>query len=238
MLKRLLGLGVVVGLLFTVAPSAHASTDVVAHQGYGGSYTTAARQGATLEGDMQLTEDNKVVIYHNARLSRVCFGKSLIKTLTWRQIHACDAKVIQLGTLLNIAKSNGVKVSLEFKSNGGKKWTKSRMRIVKRELSKYSMLNHRTEMYSFSYSLMKRWRSVTKRTLSGLNVNKASKLSPTKIKRAGGRVAVSDAIVNREKVQWLRGKGIYVSIYTARTQAQLQRMKAMGPNEIITDIHF
>lgn len=242
MFKRLVGCVVGVALSLSVAPHAFATPDVVAHQGYGHStaysYASAARTGATLEGDLQLTKDNKVVVYHDARLERKCKGKTLIKKLKWKQIRKCDPTVIQLGTLLGIAKSRHAKVSLEFKANGGKKWTKKKMKKVYRELRKHGMLNHNTEIYSFKTYHISKWRSIGGwRTLTGLNVNSRGGLSPSYLKRYGGRVAIKNSIVSAETVKRLQDNGIYVAIYTAN-RANMKSIQDKNPDAIITDIRI
>jgi glycerophosphoryl diester phosphodiesterase len=238
-LSRLIGLIVAVGLLLSIAPPADANPDTVAHQGYAGSYSSATRSGATLEGDIQWTKDNKPVISHDARLHRKCKGKTLIKKLKWNQIRKCDRSIIRLETLVAIGKANHVDISIEFKNNGGKKWTRGKMKKVYRILARGGMLRG-TEVYSFKPYLISKWRGVDKRhdTKTGLNVNTRSGLNPAAIKRAGGRVAVRMDLVNADKVKWLQNQGIYVAIYTVRSDAQLARVRAMKPDAIITDIRI
>lgn len=243
MFKRLVGCVVGVALSLSVAPHAFATPDVVAHQGYGHStaysYASAARTGATLEGDLQLTKDNKVVISHDARLPRKCRGKMLIKKLKWSQIRSCDRNIIRLETMATIANNYNVDISLEFKKNGGKKWTKKKMKKVYRILASKGMLRH-TNMYSFNYGYIVKWRKIDKRryTKTGLNVNTRSGLNVSRIKKAGGRVTVRMDLVDANKVRYLQSNGIYVSVYTVRNQAQLARVKAMNPNAIVTDIRI
>jgi glycerophosphoryl diester phosphodiesterase len=45
-------------------------------------------------------------------------------------------------------------------------------------------------------------------------------------------------LVNADKVKWLQNQGIYVAIYTVRSDAQLARVRAMKPDAIITDIRI
>lgn len=237
--------GIIVGgfLLAGCVTVAQATPDSIAHRGYGHStysqYNRAANSGAILEGDIQITKDNKFVIHHDARLKKKCRGTTKISKLKWSQIHRCDSKVIQLSTLLGIAKLKGVNVSLELKANGGKKWTTVKMRSVYRVLSKFGMVEN-TEIYSFKGGHISKWKKMQSgyrfKTMTGLNINKVGDINSSKIKRYGGRASIKMSILNRDRVESLQNDGIYVSVYTVHNQRELAKAQALEVDGIISDI--
>lgn len=226
----------------TMAPPAEAAgIDYVAHRGHGdstaASYVTAARAGAVLEGDLQLTRDNVVVIAHDARMHGRCAGTK-IKNRTWAQVHRCDSKIITLGSLIKIARTNRVRLSIEFKANGGKTWTKPKMRKVYRALAANKMVGS-TEVYSFHTYHISKWRSVMRgkaKTRTGINVNRLADLNATKIKKYGGRVAARMDLLTPARVKALQASGVYVMGYTARTSEQVEFLRGLRVNGIVSDI--
>lgn len=219
---------------------AHAAPDVIAHRGMGtstsSSYWAAARERAdVLEGDVQITKDNRFVISHDATLHRGgkrCSGKK-IKTLTAGQVRRCDPKVIPLKTLVDIGKRTGVRLSLEMKVNGGKSWTKKRMRKF-RSIVEARGMQRRTTVYSFSPAVATRFRGIgTHGIRTGLNTQRPVSIATARA--TGNDLVMPLSSVSESLVQWYHANGVRLSIYTTRTDEQDRAACELGVDGIVTD---
>ena len=236
----MVGIALIIGI--GTLPASARGIDEVAHRGYGHStaaeYQRAGSARSILESDLQLTRENVVVIAHDARLRGRCAGMR-ISSMTWPDVHACDPKIITLDALLRTATRYGVRAWVEFKDNGGKKWTNTHLRTVYRRIAAHGMLR-RTEVYSFVPSLVAKWRKIDRKryTKTGININTIARLTTGTIRKYGERAAVKLELLTPRKVASLRDAGLYISVYTVDTPAEMNRARALRPNAIVSNIPF
>lgn len=161
---------VVLGLLAPPATAARAGNfNAIAHRGYHAHHTentvgalkAAHRHHATaVEGDVRLTRDRKMIMMHDRTLRRTtrCRGSVHRHTRHWIKRHCRTndgSRVPTLRDYLGAARHRRMNLMLELKSDPRGRWTKHRVRVLKRLVYTRHM-RHRVTILSFNARLLRR----------------------------------------------------------------------------------
>ena len=243
--------------------SPHPRPFVVAHRGASGSapentlaaFALAFDEGAhAIELDARLTADRKVVVFHDARLSRTTNGTGRVSDASaaalrqhsaggWFSEEFADERVPFLEEVLELAagESAGVNVELKFDSRGDDPGPLVRracgviadsLRIPGREGS--------VLVTSFHHRALELQRRIAPAIDTGVLVYPPGVPATSGVKFAGrigaGWVVYSGANIRRAFVAKARAAGLMTMEYTVNTRVRLRRTLRMGVDGVITNV--
>lgn len=234
---------------------------VVAHRGASGSapentlaaFARALADGAhALELDARLTSDRKVVVFHDATLSRTTGGKGRVSDSTagsirrlsagrWFSEEFADERVPLLEEALELAGPNaGVNVELKYDSRREDPAPLvHRACGVIREFTRLSGNPASILVSSFHHRALALQRSAVPGVATGVLV-----YPPGVPATSGVRVALrigatyliySGGNIRRAFIEKARGAGIHTMEYTVNTTARLRRSVRYGVDGVITN---
>lgn len=108
---------------------AHRGASYLAPENTLPAFLLAIEQGAdSIELDVHLSADNKIVIIHDEKIDRTSTGRGRVKDMTLKELrsydYTCgfrkkydDVHILQLFEVLDIAKENNIQLNIELKNN-------------------------------------------------------------------------------------------------------------------------
>ena len=210
------------------------------------SSAIAARADA-VELDVRLTEDNEVVVMHDARLQRTTNGKGKVSERSLEYIRSLSAgmlfgeqfaeeRVPTLDEVFQLVRGR-VGVNVEFKQEG----TIPNLELLRRTLS--IIKNHRAERYtmlsSFNHALIRHVRNYNRTIITGVLQHpfKPFYQSPVQqTKRAGAQFFItSKKGVMKKTCLKLHTNNLCSGIYTVNSEKELAKMIRYGVDCIISN---
>ncbi|WBF53994.1 glycerophosphodiester phosphodiesterase family protein [Macrococcoides canis] len=246
----------------------------IAHRGASGTtpentleaFNRARFLGAdTLELDIQLTKDNRLVVMHDKTLDRTTNGSGYIKNYTLKQIHQLNAGSWYVNKVPNLTQhqinrfnsqkvphldyvfyryKNSMKYLIETEKSGT--WTPYMETELVNAMRKYGMLttdnlrNKRVVVQSYSPASLKRIKAldsrISTRLLCGTGVlNKMTYTQLKEVRKYADSVTTSYKDLSPQKVDMLRQLGMGTYVFTVNDYNNLRRVNNTNVMGIITD---
>ena len=206
-----------------------------------------------LEFDVHLTADGEPVVIHDATLDRTTTGHGAVRSITLARLHAVRLldragvpsadTVPTLGQVLELARPTPVAVLPEIKLDLARApYPDVEPRVVAL-LRTHGMLD-RAVVQSFDDETLRRVRALapTLRTMLLINrvrvsTHAAASGDPIRWARDVGAtdLGIDFRLVDAQLVSAARVGGVKVSVWTVNTDADLQRMGALGVDLVMSD---
>lgn len=224
-------------------------TQITAHRGFSGiapentvySFGSAVESGADyIELDVQLTKDNQLVVFHDKTIDRTTDGKGKLSDYTYDELlkfsvgewygkeEYNDAKIMLLSEVLELF-SDDILFNIEIKNSGNVVRTAE---ITAETVQEYG-IEDSCYITSFSYSALKKVKSINPDIKTGIIVNTAvSAFSQLQYTDA---VSMNYLFVNHTAVTSVHQNGKKLFVWTVNRTEDIQKMVAMGVDNIITN---
>ncbi|MBP5379968.1 MAG: glycerophosphoryl diester phosphodiesterase membrane domain-containing protein [Ruminococcus sp.] len=226
-------------------------THVTAHRGFSKkapentlpAFQSAMDYGADfIELDVQLTRDDQLVVIHDDKLDRTTDGKGLVKNYTYEELTRLsagswfgkenefdDVKIPLLSEVLDLVGKN-IMLNIEIKKSGNPKATAEK---VVEMIEEYGIVNS-CYITSFSYPALKKVKQLNPKIKTAFIANLATSTSYAQLPYIDA-VSMNYLFVNQSVVNTAHHHGKRVFVWTVNRQSEMQKMMALGVDNIITD---
>lgn len=226
-------------------------TQVTAHRGF--SYAApentmyafeyALESGADyIELDVQLTADEKVVVFHDEKLDRVTNGTGKLHEYTYAELQELSAGCkfkksdefinAEIPLLSDVFETIGDKIlyNIEIKDKGNTSLTTQKTVEL---IEKYRLENS-CYITSFSYNVLKDVKKINPEIKTGLIANSTAVTSFSRL-RSIDALSLNHIFVNSATVNMAHQNGKRVFVWTVDNTSDMQNMIALGVDNIITN---
>lgn len=226
-------------------------TQVTAHRGFSKAApenTLPAFQAAIdcgadyIELDIQLTADDRLVVIHDDKLDRTTNGKGLVEKRTYEQLRTLsagswfsedgefdDVGIPLLSEVLELA-GNDIMLNIEIKKSGDPKKTAEKAVEL---IEEYGIVNS-CYVTSFSYPALKKVKQLNPKIKTAFIANLATATSYAQLPYIDA-VSMNYLFVNQSVVNSAHHHGKRIFVWTVDRQSEMQKMMALGVDNIITD---
>ena len=226
-------------------------TQVTAHRGFSRkapentlpAFQAALDCGADfIELDVQLTKDGELVVIHDDKLDRTTDGKGYVKNYTYAELMELsagswfgkenefdDVKIPLLSEVLDLIKKD-IMLNIEIKKSGNPKATAEK---VVELVEEYGVVNS-CYVTSFSYPALKKVKQLNPKIKTAFIANLATATSYAQLPYIDA-VSMNYLFVNQSVVNTAHHHGKRVFVWTVDRQGEMQKMMALGVDNIITD---
>lgn len=232
-----------VGVLSRTQVTAHRGFSHVAPENTMPAFQAAIDSGADyIELDVQLTADEQLVVFHDDRIDRTTNGKGMLKNYTYEQLQQFsagswfgkdgefdDVKIPLLTEVLDLV-GNDIMLNIEIKRSGEPK--KTAERVV--ELVKEYGIANSCYITSFSYDALKKVKQLDPKIKTGYIANLSTATSYSRLPYIDA-VSMNYLFVNQSVVNSAHHNGKRIFVWTVDRQSEVQRMMALGVDNIITN---
>ena len=192
-----------------------------------------------VEIDVQLTKDKEVVLMHDSSLERTTGEKKNVWEMTLEEIQTLDAgswhseeyvetRIPTLEDVLKVCKGE-ITINIEIK---GDKHNKGIEAKVVELIEKYD-LEKQCVVTSMSYSCLKNVKEINEKIKTGYIT--AMIYGNIYDRKFVDFLSLKSAFVTETTVQNAHSKGKEVYVWTVNSELELERMKNLGVDNIITD---
>ncbi|MDE6781846.1 MAG: glycerophosphoryl diester phosphodiesterase membrane domain-containing protein [Ruminococcus sp.] len=231
------------GIITKVQITAHRGYSTAAPENTLYAFEKAIGTGADyIELDVQLTADDKLVVFHDKTINRTTDGKGELSTYTYEELQQFsagkwfskdgefdDAKIVLLSDVLEKV-GNNILLNIEIKNHGNVRKT-AEMTV---EVIEQYGIERSCYITSFSYSALKTVKKLNPKIKTGLIANVASSTSFSQLKYIDA-VSLNYIFINSSIVNMAHQNGKRVFVWTVDNRSDIQHMIAMGVDNIITN---
>ena len=232
-----------VGVLTRTQVTAHRGFSHVAPENTMPAFEAAVSSGADfIELDVQLTSDDQMVVFHDERLDRTTNGKGQLKNQTYEQLQKlsagswfkksdefADVKIPLLTEVLD-AVGNDIMLNIEIKRSGDPKKTAAHLVDI---IEEYGLVNS-VYVTSFSYPALKKVKQLNPKIKTAFIANISTSTSYAQLPYIDA-VSMNYLFVNQSVVNSAHHNGKRVFVWTVDRQSEMQKMMALGVDNIITN---
>ena len=232
-----------VGVLTRTQVTAHRGFSHVAPENTLPAFQAAIDSGADyIELDVQLTADDQLVVFHDELLDRTTNGHGMLKNFTYEQLQQFsagswfgkdrefdDVKIPLFTEVLDLV-GNDIMLNIEIKRSGEPK--KTAERVV--ELVKEYGIANSCYITSFSYDALKKVKQLDPKIKTGYIANLSTATSYSRLPYIDA-VSMNYLFVNQSVVNSAHHNGKRIFVWTVDRQSEVQRMMALGVDNIITN---
>ena len=185
-----------------------------------------------VEIDVQVTKDDKVVVFHDYDLKRLFGYKEKIKDINYIDIIKITDCIPLLEDIFQVLSQSGTELNIEIKE------------ILKRKI----ILEHIIEMLkkydyhskvvisSFDHTILRDIKKLDSRIKTAVLIV-AKPVDPVAVVKAAGADGYhpNHSYVDREIVEACHRKGYFVNIWTVNEKEEVDYFKKMGVDGIVSD---
>ncbi len=232
-----------VGVLTRTQVTAHRGFSHVAPENTLPAFQAAIDSGADyIELDVQLTADGQLVVCHDELIDRTTNGHGMLKNYTYEQLQQFsagswfgkdgefdDVKIPLFTEVLDLV-GNDIMLNIEIKRSGEPKKTAER---VVELIEEYGIANS-CYITSFSYDALKKVKKLNPKIKTGFIANLSTATSYSRLPYIDA-VSMNYLFVNQSVVNSAHHNGKRIFVWTVDRQSEVQRMMALGVDNIITN---
>lgn len=232
-----------VGIITRTQVSAHRGFSKKAPENTMPAFQAAMDCGADfIELDVQLTRDNQLVVIHDDKLDRTTNGKGYVKDYTYDELLQLsagswfgkdnefdDVQIPLLSEVLDLV-GDDIMLNIEIKKSGNPKATAERVVDM---IEEYGIVNS-CYVTSFSYPALKKVKQLNPKIKTAFIANLATATSYAQLPYIDA-VSMNSLFVNQSVVNTAHHHGKRVFVWTVNRQSEMQKMMALGVDNIITD---
>ncbi|WP_297961589.1 glycerophosphodiester phosphodiesterase family protein [uncultured Ruminococcus sp.] len=232
-----------VGLLSRTQVTAHRGFSRVAPENTLPAFQAALDCGADyIELDVQLTADDVLVVFHDDKLDRTTDGKGKLSNYTYDQLMEFsagswfgkdgefdDVRIPTLEEVLDLV-GKDIMLNIEIKRSGNPKRTAEKTVEL---IEEYGIVNS-CYVTSFSYPALKKVKQMNPKIKTAFIANLATATSYSQLPYIDA-VSMNYLFVNQSVVNSAHHNGKRIFVWTVDRQSEMQKMMALGVDNIITD---
>lgn len=232
-----------VGILSRTQISAHRGFSHKAPENTLPAFQAAIDCGADyIELDVQLTADDQLVVFHDESLERTTNGKGKLSDYTYEQLQELsagswfgkngefdDVRIPLFTEVLDLVGRNAL-LNIEIKRSGDPKKTAER---VVELIEQYGIVNT-CYITSFSYPALKKVKQLDPKIKTGFIANLFTATSYAQLPYIDA-VSMNYLFVNQSVVNSVHRNGKRIFVWTVDRQRDVQKMLALGVDNIITN---
>ncbi|MBO7474468.1 MAG: glycerophosphodiester phosphodiesterase, partial [Ruminococcus sp.] len=195
-----------------------------------------------IELDVQLTADDQLVVIHDDKLDRTTNGRGLVINRTYEQIKELsagswfgsdgefnDAEIPLFRDVLELV-GKDIMLNIEIKKSGDPKKTAEKAVEL---IEEYGIVNS-CYVTSFSYPALKKVKQLNSKIKTAFIANLATATSYAQLPYIDA-VSMNYLFVNQSVVNSAHHHGKRIFVWTVDRQSEMQKMIALGVDNIITD---
>ena len=232
-----------VGIITRTQVSAHRGFSKKAPENTIPAFQAAMDCGADfIELDVQLTKDKQLVVIHDDKLDRTTDGKGFVRNHTYDELMQLsagswfgkdnefdDVQIPLLSEVLDLV-GKDIMLNIEIKKSGDPKATAE---SVVDMIEEYGIVNS-CYVTSFSYPALKKVKQLNPKIKTAFIANLATSTSYAQLPYIDA-VSMNYLFVNQSVVNTAHHHGKRVFVWTVDRQSEMQKMMALGVDNIITD---
>ena len=232
-----------VGIISRTQVTAHRGFSKVAPENTMPAFQAAIDCGADyIELDIQLTADEQLVVIHDDKLDRTTNGKGLVEKRTYEQLKKLsagswfsedgefdDVEIPLFSDVLELT-GNDIMLNIEIKKSGDPKKTAEKAVEL---IEEYGIVNS-CYVTSFSYPALKKVKQLNPKIKTAFIANLATATSYAQLPYIDA-VSMNYLFVNQSVVNSAHHHGKRIFVWTVDRQSEMQKMMALGVDNIITD---
>ena len=232
-----------VGLITRTQVTAHRGFSKVAPENTMPAFQAAMDCGADyIELDLQLTSDDQLVVIHDDKLDRTTNGKGLVERYTYSQLKTLSAGSwfgsdgefddVEIPLFSEVLELTGkdIMLNIEIKKSGDPKKTAEKAVEL---IEEYDIVNS-CYVTSFSYPALKKVKQLNPKIKTAFIANLATATSYAQLPYIDA-VSMNYLFVNQSVVNSAHHHGKRIFVWTVDRQSEMQKMMALGVDNIITD---
>lgn len=188
-----------------------------------------------VEIDIQMTKDNKIVVFHDYDLKRIFNNKSLIKNISYNELLKVTDKIPLLEEVIVLSKSSGMEINIEIKELYK---TKEISEEVLKLIEKYNYAE-KVLISSFDHIILKNIKEI-KLDIKTAVLSASKPVDPiTMIKNtnADGYNCIY-YFVDKEIINKCHMEGFFVNIWTVNNKEDMEYYRNLGVDGIISDYNL
>ena len=232
-----------VGIISRTQVTAHRGFSKVAPENTMPAFEAAMECGADyIELDVQLTSDGQLVVIHDDKLDRTTDGKGLVSRRTYDELQTLsagswfgkdgefdDVKIPLFSDVLELV-GDDIMLNIEIKKSGDPKKTAEKTVEL---IEEYGIVNS-CYVTSFSYPALKKVKQLNSKIKTAFIANLATATSYAQLPYIDA-VSMNYLFVNQAVVNSAHHHGKRIFVWTVDRQSEMQKMMALGVDNIITD---
>lgn len=232
-----------VGIITRTQVTAHRGFSKVAPENTMPAFQAAMDCGADyIELDLQLTADDQLVVIHDDKLDRTTNGKGLVERYTYEQLKTLSAGSwfgsdgefddVEIPLFSDVLELTGkdIMLNIEIKKSGDPKKTAEKAVEL---IEEYDIVNS-CYVTSFSYPALKKVKQLNPKIKTAFIANLATATSYAQLPYIDA-VSMNYLFVNQSVVNSAHHHGKRIFVWTVDRQSEMQKMMALGVDNIITD---
>ena len=232
-----------VGIITRTQVTAHRGFSKVAPENTMPAFQAAMDCGADyIELDLQLTSDGQLVVIHDDKLDRTTNGKGLVERYTYEQLKTLSAGSwfskdgefddVEIPLFSEVLELTGkdIMLNIEIKKSGDPKKTAEKAVEL---IEEYGIVNS-CYVTSFSYPALKKVKQLNPKIQTAFIANLATATSYAQLPYIDA-VSMNYLFVNQSVVNSAHHHGKRIFVWTVDRQSEMQKMMALGVDNIITD---
>ena len=232
-----------VGIISRTQVTAHRGFSKVAPENTLPAFRSAMDCGADyIELDIQLTADDHLVVIHDDKLDRTTNGTGMVEKYTYDQLRTLsagswfgkdgefdDVEIPLFSDVLELV-GDDIMLNIEIKRSGDPKKTAEKAVEL---IEEYGIVNS-CYITSFSYPALKKVKQLNPKIKTGFIANLATATSFAQLPYIDA-VSMNYLFVNQAVVNSAHHHGKRIFVWTVNRQSEMQKMMALGVDNIITD---
>ncbi|MBR5682542.1 MAG: glycerophosphoryl diester phosphodiesterase membrane domain-containing protein [Ruminococcus sp.] len=232
-----------VGIISRTQVTAHRGFSKVAPENTLPAFKSAMDCGADyIELDIQLTADDRLVVIHDDKLDRTTNGTGMVEKYTYDQLRTLsagswfgkdgefdDVEIPLFSDVLELV-GDDIMLNIEIKRSGDPKKTAEKAVEL---IEEYGIVNS-CYITSFSYPALKKVKQLNPKIKTGFIANLATATSFAQLPYIDA-VSMNYLFVNQAVVNSAHHHGKRIFVWTVNRQSEMQKMMALGVDNIITD---
>lgn len=232
-----------VGVLTRTQVTAHRGFSHIAPENTMPAFEAAVSSGADfIELDVQLTSDDQMVVFHDERIERTTNGKGLLKNYTYEQLQQLSAGAwfkksdefadVKIPLLTEVLDEVGgdIMLNIEIKRSGNPKKTAEHLVSI---IEEYGLVKS-VYVTSFSYPALKKVKQLNPKIKTGFIANVSTATSYAQLPYIDA-LSMNYLFVNQSVVNSAHHNGKRIFVWTVDRQSEMQKMIALGVDNIITN---
>lgn len=232
-----------VGVLTRTQVTAHRGFSHIAPENTMPAFEAAVSSGADfIELDVQLTSDDQMVVFHDDRIERTTNGKGLLKNYTYEQLQQLSAGAwfkksdefadVKIPLLTEVLDEVGgdIMLNIEIKRSGNPKKTAEHLVSI---IEEYGLVKS-VYVTSFSYPALKKVKQLNPKIKTGFIANVSTATSYAQLPYIDA-LSMNYLFVNQSVVNSAHHNGKRIFVWTVDRQSEMQKMIALGVDNIITN---
>lgn len=234
------GIGIGADVLEEISVTAHRGSSERAPENTMAAVEAAVEDMADfVEIDVQMTADGYIVLSHDKNLKRTAGEALRIQNLTWEQVKQLDVgrwfspeyegeKIPDLPQVMDYAKGK-INLNIEIKNEGAKSSLPEKVAELIQEFDMYEQCI----VTSTSLTYLERIKEADPNIITGYIISAA--FGNYYSNEALDLISIRSSFVNHKLVSQVHEAGKGIHVWTVNTRNEIDRMKLLGVDNVITD---